>query len=188
MKQFWFTFFLFSVFNPTSFSLAEANFNNGDYQDKKLSRSRLTIGYARLLEEDDGFKFKHPFFNLSYRSSSFNRSSSDLKIKFAFETGVNGLLIVRNASPNKLDYSIYFLPYAKFGPEMRLNKNLFLSTSIGLALVSYETSFAPLPFIGINGFYLYEFNETILIELESGFHTSIRLPLFAYATIGISLL
>jgi len=170
------------------YSSAQSSLNLEETSMEKLSRFRLSIGYVKLLQEDDDVSFKHPFFNLSYRSSSFDRSSSEFKIKLAFEPGINGLLIANNDFNNKSNYSFYFLPYAKFGPDARLDKNLFLSASLGLALASYESNFAPLPFIGLNGFYLYQLDNNFSIEVEGGVHTSIGLPLFAYVTVGIALI
>ena len=188
MKNIVYPLFLFFIISSSNVSLSQSNSDLDSTNDVKLSRFRLSFGYVNLLAEDDNFTFRHPFFNLSFRSSSFDKSSSDFKIKLSFEPGVNGLLIANKDFNNNLNYSFYFLPYAKFGPEMRLRKNLFLSGSVGLALASYESNFAPLPFIGLNGFYLYELNQKFSIELEGGIHTSIGLPIFLYVTIGISLI
>jgi hypothetical protein len=87
-------------------------------------------------------------------------------------------------------FDLYLLPYAKFGPEIRLSKNIFLGGSLGLVLVSYETSFFPFPFAGLNSFYLIELNKNLFIELEGGFHTTFspgRLPYLVYFTAGLSL-
>lgn len=174
--------------NSISISFPQSNTDLDDNNFEKLSRFRLSFGYVSLLAEDDNFSFRHPFFNLSFRSSNFDRSSSDFKVRIAFETGVNGLVIADKDFNDVNNFSFYFLPYAKFGPDVRLDKNLFLAGSAGLALASYERNFAPLPFIGLNGFYLYELNDSFSLELESGMHTTFGLPIFFYVTIGISLI
>ena len=179
---------LFFIINSFSISFPQSNSDLDDNALEKLSRFRLSFGYVYLLAEDDNFSFRHPFFNLSFRSSSFDRSSSDFKVKIAFEAGINGLIIANKDFNDANNFSFYFLPYAKFGPDIRLYKNLFLAGSAGLALASYESNFAPLPFIGLNGFYLYELNDSFSLELESGIHTSLGLPVFFYVTIGISLI
>ena len=188
MKKSIYLLFVFFVISSSTIALPQSNSDLDSSNFVKLSRFRLSIGYVNLFEEDDDISFKHPFFNLSFRSSSFDRSSSKFKVKLAFEPGINGILIADKDFGNQLNYSFYFLPYAKFGPDIRLDKNLFLAGSVGLALASYESNFAPLPFIGLNGFYLYELNQKFSIELESGIHTSIGLPVFLYVTIGISLI
>jgi hypothetical protein len=142
------------------------------------------------LSEDDNYEFDHFFFNLSFRSSAFEVDSSSVKVGFSFEPGVNGLIIAEKVDNNKLFFDLYFVPYAKFGPEIRLDKNIFLGGSLGLVLVSYESSFFPFPFVGLNSFYLFGLNENLFIELEGGFHTTFspgRLPYLVYFTAGLSL-
>jgi len=154
-----------------------------------LSRYRISFGYVNLLLEDSDFEFHHPFFNWSFRSSGFDKASSSLSIEFAFEPGINGLIVSKKIFSGGTDFSLFFIPYAKFGPEMRLGKNIFLGISLGLILASYETSFFPFPFFGVNGFYLVELNESLNIEIESGFHSTFspeKLPLLFYITAGIS--
>jgi len=188
MKTSTYLLFVFLIISSSTFSLPQSNSDLDSSSFTKLSRFRLSVGYVNLFEEDNDISFKHPFFNLSFRSSSFDRSSSMFKVKLAFETGINGILIADKYFGNRLNYNFYFLPYAKFGPDIRLDKILFLAGCAGLALASYESNFAPLPFIGLNGFYLYELNHKFSIELETGIHTSIGLPVFFYVTIGISLI
>jgi hypothetical protein len=182
------TIIIFCLLN--TFSVSFSQLNSGLEENKliKLSRYRLSFGYVNLLSEDDNFIFRHPFFNISFRSSGFDRSSSDIKVKIAFEPGINGLIIAGRDFNNSQSYSLYFVPYLKFGPEIRLYKDLFFAGSVGLAFVSYERNFAPLPFIGFNGFYLYELSNRISVEVESGFHTTMGLPILLYITIGISLI
>ncbi|HEX7358815.1 MAG TPA: hypothetical protein VF270_13970 [Ignavibacteriaceae bacterium] len=183
-----FLLFVFFVISSLKIALPQSNADLDSTNFVKLSRFRLSFGYVNLLSEDNNYTFRHPFFNLSFRSSSFDRSSSNFKVKIAFEPGINGLIIANKDFYNSNNFSFYFLPYAKFGPDIRLDKNIFLAGSVGVALATYETNFAPLPFIGVNGFYLYELNQKFSIELESGVHTSFGLPLLLYITIGISLI
>lgn len=156
------------------------------YDSERLSRFRLSLGYVNLIEDDSNFEFSHYFFNLSFRSSGFSKNSDALTVKFAFEPGVNGLIISNDYSH---DCNLYFTPYAKFGPEIKLGQDLFLGVSLGIVLVTYESSFFPLPFLGMNGFYLIELNNNLSVELESGFHTTFspeNLPFLVYISAGIS--
>ncbi|MBE7477074.1 MAG: hypothetical protein HS131_10135 [Ignavibacteriales bacterium] len=150
---------------------------------QRLSRFRLSLGYVDLLSNYD--EFRYPFINLSYRSSGFDRSSYNVKVDLAFELGINTLIITYKHSD---DYNVYFLPYAKFGPEIRLYRNLFIAGCAGLALATYDLNFAPAPFLGLNGFYLFELNNKLSLELESGIHTTFGWPLLFYITIGISVI
>jgi hypothetical protein len=58
----------------------------------------------------------------------------------------------------------------------------------GLAFATYDLNFAPAPFMGLNGFYMFELNEKFSVELESGIHTTFGWPLLFYVTVGISLI
>lgn len=154
----------------------------------RLSRYRFSLGVIDLLIKDSDFKFNHTFFNWSFRSSGFDKSSSSIKVKFAFEPGLNGLILSKKTLNDGTDFSLYFVPYAKFGPEIRLSKNFFLGASAGLIAIVYDR-FIPLPFFGINNFYLIPLNESLNIEIESGFHSTFspeKLPLLFYFSAGIS--
>ena len=188
MKNYVFLLFSFFIISSLTIALSQSNTDLDSSNFVKLSRFRLSAGYVNLLSEDNNYAFRHPFFNLSFRSSGFDRSSSNIKVKIAFEPGISGLIISNKDFYNGNNFSFYFLPYAKFGPEIRLHKNIFLAGSVGLALATYGSNFAPLPFIGLNGFYLYELNNMFSIELESGIHTSLGLQPLLYVTIGISLI
>lgn len=183
MKIFLLTYFLFFLFNCLSTSYPQSDTTLEGNHFEKLSRLRLSVGYVDLFGDEDDFAY--PFFNLSFRSSGFDRSSSKFMVKLAFEVGINALII----SHKNVDYvDVYFLPYAKFGPDIRLYNNLFIAGSAGLAFATYEGNFAPAPFLGLNGFYLLELNEKFSLELESGIHTTFGWPLLFYVTIGISLI
>lgn len=175
--------FLFFLFNCLSISYPQLDTTLEENHPEKLSRLRLSVGYVDLLGDEDEFAF--PFFNLSFRSSGFDRTSSKFMVKLAFELGINTLIIFYE---NNDDMDVYFLPYAKFGPDIRLYNNLFIAGSAGLAFATYEGNFAPVPFLGLNGFYLVELNEKFSLELESGIHTSFGWPVLFYVTVGISLI
>jgi len=183
MKIFVLTYFIFFLFNCLSISFPQSDTSLNDNHFEKLSRLRLSVGYVDLFGDDDDFGLS--FFNLSFRSSGFDRSSSKFMVKLAFEVGINALII---SHKHVDDVDLYFLPYAKFGPDIRLYNNLFIAFSAGLAFATYGGNFAPVPFLGLNGFYLFELNEKFSLELESGIHTSLGWPLFFYVTVGISLI
>jgi len=164
-------------------SLCQSDSDSILSNQEKLSRFRLSVGYIDLLSEYSDLSY--PFINLNFRSSGFNRSSYKIEVELAFEIGINALIIIYK---NSDDFNLYFLPYAKFGPEIRLYKNLFIAGCAGLALATYDLNFAPAPFMGLNGFYLFELNNDLSLELESGIHTTFRWPLLFYVTIGISLI
>jgi hypothetical protein len=151
-----------------------------------LSRYRLSAGYVSLLLDESIFDFHYPFFNFSYRSSGFTKTSSQFQIRFAFEPGVNGL-ILSNVDYGT-DFTLYFVPYAKYGPEMKLGENLFLGGSFGVIIITY-VKFSPVPFFGLNNFYLIPLSEKFNLEIEGGFHTTFspdKLPLLFYITAGIT--
>jgi hypothetical protein len=157
----------------------------------RLSRYRLSLGTVNLLMADDNYEFRHFFFNVSFRSSGFNKDLSSFKIKFAFEPGVNGLIVAQKNANNEMTYDLFLVPYAKFGPEANIVKNLHLGLSLGLVLGSYKSTFFPLPFAGINCFYLLEIKNNLYLEFETGFHTSFSrgtLPYLVYLTVGISII
>jgi hypothetical protein len=183
MKIFLPTYFLFFLSNCLSTSSPQSDTTLEGNHFEKLSRLRLSVGYVDLFGDEDDFA--DPFFNLSFRSSGFDRSSSKFMVKLAFEVGINALIISHEYVDN---VDLYFLPYAKFGPDIRLYNNLFIAGSAGLAFATYEGNFAPVPFLGLNGFYLIELNEKFSLELESGIHTTLGWPLLFYVTVGISLI
>lgn len=172
-------------------TLPQTDSTISDNNLNRLSRYRLSVGAVNLLIEDNDFEFRHFFFNVSFRSSGFNKASSSFKIKFAFEPGVNGLIIAQKTYNNDMSYELYFVPYAKFGPEARIVKNLHLGLSLGLVLASYESEFFPIPFTGANCYYLLEIKKDFYLEFETGFHTIFspgKLPYFVYLTVGASII
>ncbi len=191
MKYKYILLILFLIIISFNVVISQTNNNHVNDNSTRLSRFRLSFGYVSLLLEDNNSEFRHLFFNLSFRSSGFDKTSPSFKIKFAFEPGINGLVIAQKKFNNESNFYLYFVPYAKFGPEIKLSKNLFFGSSLGIVLAFYESSFFPLPFFGLNGYYLFELNKKFSIEIESGFHTTFspnKLPYLVYFTIGLSLI
>jgi hypothetical protein len=184
-----FKFFIFVLLLLISGSIfSQSNDKAFNESTNLLSRYRFSGGYVNLLLEDAGFEFRHPFFNLSFRSSGFEKASPSFQIKLSFEPGINGLIVNKKILDDGTDLNIFFVPYAKFGPEMKLGRNVLLGGSLGLILITYE-KFFPFPFLGLNSFYLIPMNEKLNIEIESGFHTTFspeNLPLLFYITAGVS--
>ncbi len=182
-----FIIFLFSI----SYLSPQTKNTKSNEEINRLSRYRLSFGGVTLISEDINYDFQHFFFNLSFRSSGFNRYSSSFKIKLAFELGVNGLIVARENFSKGLDHKVHFVPYTKFGPEARIIKNLHLGVSLGLVFASYTTSYNPLPFAGLNCFYLFEVSNHLYLEFETGFHFTFSpgtFPYLVYLTAGISVL
>ena len=180
---------LLLLISTKTFSQTDTINNTPDVE--RLSRYRLSLGGVNLLVEDDNYEFRHFFFNVSFRSSGFSKESSSFKIKFAFEPGINGLIIAQRSINNETEYDLFFVPYAKFGPEARIVKNLQLGISLGIIVASYQSTFGLLPFGGVNCYYLLEIKKNLYLEFETGFHTTYSpgdLPYFLYLTVGISLL
>ena len=179
---------LVSLITGSTAGISQTNDGQINENSNQLSRFRLSLGHVSFLSRDDTFEFRHFFFNLSFRSSGFSRTTDSFNIGWAFEPGVNGLIVSQRYTSR---VNLYFTPYAKFGPEIKLSRDLFLGASLGLVLATYESGFYPLPFFGVNGFYLVELTEHASIELESGFHSTFsptELPLLFYFTVGVSLM
>lgn len=160
-----------------------------DVQDNSvlLSRIKIGIGIVQNLSKEKDFELNLPFLNISYRSSGFDKFSSTFKLKAAYEMGISGLIISDN---REFITTLYPLPFAKFGPELRLYRNTFIAANIGLAYLFLGTGDI-IPFIGINGFYLFRLGDNTCVELETGFHiphkSVSKVSNLTYITIGISL-
>ena len=180
---------LLLLISTKTFSQTDTVNNTPDVE--RLSRYRLSLGGVNLLIEDDNYEFRHFFFNVSFRSSGFSKESSSFKIKFAFEPGINGLMIAERNSNNILDFDLFIIPYAKLGPEARVVKNLFMGISVGLIFPFLNERFGAYPFAGVNSYYLLDIGNSFHLEFETGFHTTFSggsLPYFLYLTVGISLI
>lgn len=136
-------------------------------QSSLLSRVKLGLGAVTNLSDEKVFFIKHPFFNISYRFSAFDKFSSTVKLKGAFELGLNGLIL---ADKEIGVYAFYPLLYLKGGPELRLSRNAFISSSAGLAFIYFIGEIGIIPFAGLNGFYLIRLSDKTYIEFETGFH------------------
>lgn len=155
-------FLLIALFNPIIFSQDKPI--TGTENLNTLSRYRLLSGYSFIAPQDEP-SFNNLFVNINYRSSIFNKTTKPWKIGMAFEIGTNILI------SEKVLYSIGILPYLKTGPEMKLTGNLFLGTSLGLA-ISIDGYPAVLHFAGLNSFYFIPLNKNLFLEFEAGFHTT----------------
>ena len=168
--------------------LAQTDLYSAGKERERLSRYRLAIGYCRIVPEESGFDFKHYFLNLSYRTSGFSASSHSISVSGFLEGGVNALIM---SEIDHNGFGTYFTPYGKLGPEINLTGNTFLSGSIGLVLITYGYYFGPVPFVGINAFYLLKLNNDLFLEIETGFHTTFpnvdKLPYLMYLNLGLSL-
>jgi hypothetical protein len=130
----------------------------------------LSVGYYGGKYIDVGENL--PFFNLNYRATQLLKYENTVQFSFAFEAGVNLV-------------SGLFPLYAKAGPELEIINNLILAGNIGyIGILIY-----PVPFYGVNGFYLIQLSKNINLEIEGGFHSSfwvVTEPLY-YLSLGISL-
>lgn len=182
--------FFLILFSSTTFSQIDSL--NTAPEPERLSRYRLSIGYVSLLSQNNNYEFRHFFFNISFRTCGFDKASSSFKVKWALEPGLNGLIISQKGNYSGTDFDLYFVPYAKFGPEARIVKNLHIGMSLGMVAAFYQSSFGLVPFGGLNGYYLLEIENNIFIEFETGFHTTFspggNLPYLLYLTVGISLI
>lgn len=131
----------------------------------KLSRTTLSVGYVVLLPAKSNDLFRSSFFNIHRRISEFDQYTKPFKFGFFFEPGVNILLPIESKS-----FSLP-MPYFKGGPEMKITNEFYVGVSFGFNLLLYGRSFLPVPFNGLNIFYLTSISKKNFIELETGFHT-----------------
>ncbi len=151
----------------------------------KLSRATVSVGYVIHSPSKTNDNFQAVFLNIHGRISEFNQFTKPLKIGLFFEPGVNMLLPV----PVKGEVFSLPMPYFKGGPEIKINNELYASLSVGFNLFLYGRQFFPLPFNGINIFYLTNISEKNFIELESGVHTLLPFTsdLLFYINVGFSI-
>ncbi len=147
----------------------------------KLSRTTLSAGYVSLSHANNNDDFSSVFLNVHRRISEFDQYTKPFKLGFFFEPGVNLLI------PIGREYSLP-MPYFKGGPEMKVNNNLYAGASLGFILILYG-KFLPLPFNGLNIFYLTNISNKIFVEFEGGVHTVLPFApdLLFYFTAGISI-
>ena len=157
--------------------------------ENTFSRNRIILGYVELLSHYPEDENKAFFLNCSYRSSSLNKASKLFKMDFALETGLN--FAFQSQFDRKWKSTNIIIPYGKFGPEIYLGKNILFAGSAGLATILAEGPFYayPVPFAGLNSFYLIDLSRNFSIELECGFHTFLgpdNPPFWGYLNVGIS--
>jgi len=134
-----------------------------------LSRLKLSVGYFGGKYSEVGEN--RPFFNLNFRATQLLKYENPIQFSFAFEAGVNLV-------------SSLFPLYAKTGPELEIIKNFILAGNVGcMGILIY-----PVPFYGVNGFYLIQLSKNFNLEIEGGFHSSFWIvtePTY-YISFGIS--
>jgi hypothetical protein len=148
----------------------------------KLSRTTLSSGYALLITQDNNTHFNTAFLNVHLRANGFNEFSKIYAVSWSFEPGVNVLVPI-----NKNTLPIPMI-YVKSGPEFKVSNRVYFAISAGLNVLIWDRAGFPLPFCGINIFYLTNFLKRQFLEFETGFHTTIPFTpaLLFYITLGIS--
>ena len=150
----------------------------------KLRRTTLATGYVSLSPWEHEINYNSAFFNIHLRGTRFNEYTEAFKVAWSFEPGINILIPLKGKA-----YS-YPMPYFKTGPEMKISDKVYAATTIGINTIIYEGGFFPIPFTGLNIFYLSDISTKRVWELETGFHTTIPFSaaFLFYITIGISFL
>jgi hypothetical protein len=146
--------FLIPIFFCTSNILSQGDSDSGiTGESKTLSRLKLSGGYFIGRNSEAGED--SPFLNFNYYAAELNKSNDQFDFGFAAEAGV-------------YMGSGFFPFYLKAGPEIVIIKNLIAGINIGyLGIFVY-----PVPFYGLNSFYLLELSDSIYLEFESGFHST----------------
>ncbi len=122
-------------------------------ESKTLSRLKLSGGYF-IGKYSEAWE-DSPFLNFNYHAAELNKTHDQFDFGFAAEAGV----YINNG---------FFPFYLKAGPEIVIIKNLIAGINIGyLGIFVY-----PVPYYGLNSFYLLELSNSIYMEFESGFHSS----------------
>jgi len=168
MNRFYYLIIIIFIVTTNIFSQIDLDSQNVE-TNKTLSRLKLSGGYFIGKYSEVGEDF--PFLNFNFRATQLNKISNQFDVGLALEAGVNftgGL----------------FPLYAKAGPEIKVIDNIIVGANLGyLGIFIY-----PIPFYGLNAFYLFEISKNIFIELESGFHSSFtekNAPI-VYINFGIS--
>ena len=148
----------------------------------KLSRTTLASGYALLVTKDDKSHFNTAFINVHLRANGFNEFTKIYAVGWSLEPGVNVLVPINNNTPP--------IPmiYVKTGPEFKVSNKLYFAMSAGVNVLIWDRTGFPLPFCGLNIFYLSNIFKKEFLEFETGFHTTIPFSpaLLFYITLGIS--
>ena len=148
----------------------------------KLSRTTLATGYALLVTKDDKTHFNTAFINAHLRANGFDEFTKIYAVSWSLEPGVNILVPINNNTPP--------IPmiYVKTGPEFKVSNKLYFAMSAGVNVLIWDRTGFPLPFCGLNIFYLSNIFKKEFLEFETGFHTTIPFSpaLLFYITLGIS--
>jgi hypothetical protein len=148
----------------------------------KLSRTTLAAGYALLVTEDDNSHFNTAFLNVHLRANGFNEFTKLYAVSWSLEPGLNILVPINNNTPP--------IPmiYVKTGPEFKVSNNVYFAMSAGINVLVWARAGFPLPFCGLNIFYLTDFFKKEFFEFETGFHTTIPFTsaLLFYITLGMA--
>lgn len=169
-------FFIFSNIHPQT---TEPSKQSGK---DLLSRFRIINGVTALSLAKNRYSSLY-YVNVNFRTSSFSDSTNFFSFGFSAEPGINVVF----SSEDIRD--IFFLPYAKAGPEISLLKNMFLSANIGFVGFLTEGILGMVtPIYGVNYFHLINISEKSYIELETGFHSPFQAPksMFFYFAAGFS--
>lgn len=135
--------------------------------DKTLSRIKFSSGYNRYELNS------YLLFNLSYHYSTNKLNDYNFGVNLFFEPGLNFLFA---KTPENFDEPLIqsmFLIYLELGPEIRLNKNLFLNVNAGGNFYLYNEGIDVVPYVGIEVIYLFYINSELAIELNAGFNKSL---------------
>ncbi len=183
-------YIFYSFFFINKILLAQLDSLTYESPENTFARHRIFIGFADLLPHYQDDENRALFFNYSYRTSPFNKANGKIQVKSSFERGLN--IVFQTQWEKKWESIGLIIPYIKFGPEIYFGKNIFLSGNVGLALAliyGFYVPIVPLPFAGLNAFYLIDLSEDTSLEFESGFHTFVgpeKAPFLFYFNVGIS--
>lgn len=161
---------------------AQSSKNSTNQDTIKLSRTTLAGGYALLVTKDDNSHFNTAFMNVHLRVNGFNEFTKIYAVSWSLEPGVNVLVPINDNTPP--------IPmiYIKTGPEFKVSNKVYFAMSAGINVLIWGRSGFPLPFCGLNVFYLTNIFKKEFLEFETGFHTTIPFSpaLLFYITFGIS--
>lgn len=152
------------------------------------SRGKLSLGYATIQRQTrttDLNRFNRMFINLQYHISGLKKSDELFTVRWHFAPGLNFVFAEEPFS----DFSeLNLIANAKFGPEMNINKNIFVSINLGTALGL--NAYPLIPYAGISGNYLYPVSKNFILEFEGGINTTYLpedVPFHLYLSVGAAL-
>ena len=162
-----FLLLLFSVTINFSLIFPQVADSSDQIIDKTFSRIKFSSGYNRYELNS------YLLFNLSYHYSAIKLNDYNFGVNLFFEPGLNFLFA---KTPKDFDEPLIqsmFLIYLELGPEIRLNKNLFLNVNAGGNFYLYNEGIDVVPYVGIEAIYLFFINSELAIELNAGFNKSL---------------